>query len=131
VVLSQTAAQVEAHLVPQRAQHTAEAVELRSRVGVAELLAGVRHTTELLAFNSKVAIATMREAAVAAAGTAVVAALTLQMQTAHSWVVGAAVADLATLHFSPTVTPMQEVVRHQAEQLTDSHLQVHPHVQPA
>jgi len=72
----------------------------------------------------------MREAAVAAAGTAVVAALTLQMQTAHSWVVGAAVADLATLHFSPTVTAMQEVVRHQAEQLTDSHLQVHPHVQP-
>jgi hypothetical protein len=115
VVLSQTVAQVEVRLELHRAQHTAVAAEHKSLVAMAEHRAGALHTTELQASNSKAAIATMRAAVVAAAGTAGAAARILQMQTAHSWVVGAAAADLATSHFSPTVTPMQEVVRHQVE----------------
>ncbi len=106
---------MEAHLELHRAQRTAAAAEHRSRVAMVEHRAGALHTTELQASNSKAAIATMRAAGVAVAGTAGVAARTLQMQTAHSWVVGAAVADLAMSHYSPTVTPTQGVVHHQAE----------------
>jgi hypothetical protein len=115
VVLSQTVAQAEVHLELHRAQHTAVAAEHKSLVAMAEHRAGALHTTELQVFNSKVAIATMKAAVEAAVGMAVAAVLTPQLQTARSWEVGAAEAALATSHFSPTVTPMQEVVRHQVE----------------
>jgi hypothetical protein len=91
------------------------AVVRRSPAATPEPRDGALLTTELQELNSKAAIATMKAAVLAAAGTAVVAVLTRETQTVHSWVVGAVVADLAMSPYSGTATPTQEVVHHRAE----------------
>jgi hypothetical protein len=115
VVLSQTVAQVAVHLELHLAQHTVVVPEHRSLVAMAEHRDGALHTTELQVFNSKAATATTKVAAEAAVGTAGAAARILQMQTAHSWEVGAAEAALATSLFLQTDTPMLEAELHQVE----------------
>jgi hypothetical protein len=92
-----------------------EAVVRRSLGAMPEPRDGALLSTELQELNSKAATATMKAVAVAVAGTAEAAVLTLQMQTARSWEVGAAEAALATSLFLQTDTPMLEVVHHRAE----------------
>jgi hypothetical protein len=106
-------AQVAVHLELHLAQHTAVVPEHRSLVAMAEHRDGALHTTELQAFNSKAATATMKVVVVVAAGGAAAAVPTLQPLTAHSWEVGAAAAALATSLFLRMDTPMLEVELHQ------------------
>jgi hypothetical protein len=108
-------AQAEVHLELHRAQHTAVAEEHKSQAAAVEHRDGALHTTELQAFNSKAATATMKAAVAVAVGMAVVAVPTLQLQTARSWEVGAAEAALATSLFLQMDTPMLEVELHQVE----------------
>jgi hypothetical protein len=92
-----------------------EAVVRRSLGAMPEPRDGALLSTELQELNSKVAIATMKAVAVAVAGTAVVAVLTRETSTVHSWAVGAVEAALATSLFLQTATQTQEVVHHRAE----------------